>query len=83
MVRAKFAVDKLQPPYFDKVGSSENLNSNLQISPCTQRSPTLYILDHTLNNLHFLNHHIVTEDHMLDWHSCQICCPLEIKLWLL
>ena len=23
------------------------------------------------------------EDHMLDWHSCQICYPLEIKLLLL
>ena len=23
---------------------------------------------------------IETEDHMLDWHSCQICYPLEIKL---
>ena len=22
----------------------------------------------------------VSEDHMLDWHSCQICYPLEIKL---
>ena len=22
----------------------------------------------------------VIEDHMLDWHSCQICYPLEIKL---
>ena len=20
------------------------------------------------------------EDHMLDWHSCQICYPLEIKI---
>ena len=25
----------------------------------------------------------VTEDHMLDWHKCQICYPLEIKLLLL
>ena len=24
----------------------------------------------------------VPEDHMLDWHKCQICYPLEIK-WLL
>ena len=22
----------------------------------------------------------VIEDHMLDWHLCQICYPLEIKL---
>ena len=22
----------------------------------------------------------VIEDHMLDWHSCQICYPLEIKI---
>ena len=26
---------------------------------------------------------IVIEDHMLDWHSCQICYSLEIKLLLL
>ena len=25
----------------------------------------------------------VFEDHMLDWHSCEICYPLEIKLLLL
>ena len=25
----------------------------------------------------------VIEDHMLDWHTCQICYPLEIKLLLL
>ena len=25
----------------------------------------------------------VFEDHMLDWHSCQICYPLELKLLLL
>ena len=25
----------------------------------------------------------VFEDHMLDWHSCQMCYPLEIKLLLL
>ena len=25
----------------------------------------------------------VIEDHMLDWHSCQICYPLEIKILLL
>ena len=25
----------------------------------------------------------VTEDHILDWHKCQICYPLEIKLLLL
>ena len=25
----------------------------------------------------------VIEDNMLDWHSCQICFPLEIKLLLL
>ena len=25
----------------------------------------------------------VSDDHMLDWHSCQICDPLEIKLLLL
>ena len=24
----------------------------------------------------------VTEDYMLDWHKCQICYPLEIKLLL-
>ena len=24
----------------------------------------------------------VSEDHMLDWHSCQICYPLDIKLLL-
>ena len=24
----------------------------------------------------------LTEDHMLDWHSCQIYNPLEIKLLL-
>ena len=28
-------------------------------------------------------HVFVSEDHMLDWHSCQICYPLEIKLLLL
>ena len=26
---------------------------------------------------------LVSEDHMLDWHSCQICYPLEIKVLLL
>ena len=26
---------------------------------------------------------IVTENHMLDWHLCQICYPLEIQLLLL
>ena len=26
---------------------------------------------------------IVIDDHMLDWHFCQICYPLEIKLLLL
>ena len=26
---------------------------------------------------------LVIEDHMLDWHKCQICYPLEIKLLLL
>ena len=25
----------------------------------------------------------VIEDHMIDWHICQICCRLEIKLLLL
>ena len=25
----------------------------------------------------------VSEDPMLDWHSCQMCYPLEIKLLLL
>ena len=25
----------------------------------------------------------VIEGHMLDWHSCQICYPLEIKVLLL
>ena len=25
----------------------------------------------------------IIEDHMLDWHTCQICYPLEIKLLLL
>ena len=25
----------------------------------------------------------VSEDHMSDWHSCQICYPLEMKLLLL
>ena len=24
----------------------------------------------------------VFEDHMLDWHSCQMCYPLEIKVLL-
>ena len=28
-------------------------------------------------------HVFVFEDHMLDWHSCQICYPLEIKLLFL
>ena len=40
---------------------------------------------HTANNFHcFVNikrmHVFVIENHMLDWHSCQICNPLEIKL---
>ena len=26
---------------------------------------------------------LVIEDHMLDWHKCQLCYPLEIKLLLL
>ena len=25
----------------------------------------------------------VSEDHMLNWHSCKICYPLEIKVLLL
>ena len=25
-------------------------------------------------------HVFVSEDHMLDWHSCQICYPLEINI---
>ena len=31
----------------------------------------------TVNELHFLNHNFVIEDHMLDWHSCRICCHLD------
>ena len=26
--------------------------------------------------------HVVIEDHMLDWHSCQICYRLKVKLLL-
>ena len=40
---------------------------------------------HTVNNFHCFviikrMRVFVFEDHMLDWHSCQICYPLEIKL---
>ena len=43
---------------------------------------------HTANTFHCFvivkgMHVFVFEDHMLDWHSCQICYPLEIKLLLL
>ena len=42
---------------------------------------------HTVNNFHRFviikrMYIFVSEDHMLDWHSCQICYPLEIKLLL-
>ena len=36
-----------------------------------------------INKLHFRRHNLVIEDHILDWHSCQICYPLEIKVLLL
>ena len=35
----------------------------------------------TVTFSHIIN--IVNEDHMLDWHSCQICYPLEIKLFII
>ena len=38
---------------------------------------------HTVNNFHsfvIIKHVFVFEDHMLDWHSCQICYPLEINI---
>ena len=40
---------------------------------------------HTVNNFHCLviikrMYVFVFEDHILDWHSCQICYPLDIKL---
>ena len=42
---------------------------------------------HTVNNLCMFNCQLIStfviEDHMLDWHSCQICYPLEIKILLL
>ena len=44
---------------------------------------------HTVNNFSSVSNVIkrmyvfVSEDHLLDWHSCQICYPLEIKLLLL
>ena len=43
---------------------------------------------HTVNNFHCSviikrMYVFVSEDHMLDWHPCQICYPLEIKLLLL
>ena len=42
----------------------------------------------TVNNFHCFviikrMHVFVFEDHMLDWDSCQICYPLEIKSLLL
>ena len=43
---------------------------------------------HSVNNFHCFviikrMYVFVFEDHMLDWHSCQICYPLEIKLLIL
>ena len=39
---------------------------------------------HPVNNLCMFNcqchFYFVIEDHTLDWHSCQICYPLEIKI---
>ena len=42
---------------------------------------------HTVNDFHCFviikrMYAFVSENHMLDWHSCQICYPLEIKLLL-
>ena len=47
-------------------------------------SPALYILEiiyacSTANVISIF----VNEDHMLDWHSCQICYRLEIKILFL
>ena len=36
----------------------------------------------TVNKLHFRRHKFVIEDHMIGWHSFQICYPLEIKVLL-
>ena len=55
-----------------------------QHARCMETSAALYILQiiyvcSTVNDMPTF----VTEEHMLDWHTCQICYPLEIKLLLL
>ena len=52
------------------------------------RRPYLLCAVHTVNNFDSFvitkrMYGFVSEDLMLDWHSCQICYPLEIKLLLL
>ena len=58
-------------------------------SPLTARSVygDLTCSVHIVNNFHCFviikrMYVFVSEEHMLDWHSCQLCYPLEIKLLL-
>ena len=67
-----------------------SLRDALGVSLCTR--PITFIIRWTSEKLNLFliwtsiiikwMYVIVSEDHMLDWHSCQICYTLEIKLLL-
>ena len=48
-------------------------------------SPAKKVADNLTDACSFANviSTFVIQDHMLDWHLCQICFPLEMKLLLL
>ena len=56
--------------------SNEMGTNNVRCVTNTLRKVTLTKVNR--NDSHIIN--IVIEDHMLDWHSCQICYPLKINL---
>ena len=74
------------PSHSAPVGAlCEGSSMRLYNARCTETLPALYILEIILVLSVIIKrmYVFVSEDHMLDWHSCQICYPLEIKLLLL